>query len=174
VCGRQRGRELLRRRGQHARDDHDERNSKPEHLRREGDEVEHGRWPPSMSFRVIAGKDAKRAELGKACYVFSFPLRVSDIKLPLRHYHRSPPVWRPESPASDRPSPLISSCKTRRLVLIQIKVPTRLMESDDFGGSAKAYMPKSPWKQDVPWQSDWEQERRRFGPASGDVAGMGG
>ena len=58
--------ELLRRRGQHARDDYDERNSKPEHLRREGEEVEHGLSPASMSLQVIAGKDAKTSEPGKA------------------------------------------------------------------------------------------------------------
>jgi hypothetical protein len=71
-----RARKLLRRRGQHARDDYDERNNKPEHLRWEGDEVEHGLSPASMSLQVIAGIDAKTAEPGKARYVFSFPASV--------------------------------------------------------------------------------------------------
>ena len=86
MCGSPaRPHELLRRRGQHARDDYDERNSKPEHLSREGEEVAHGLFPASMSFQVIAGKDAKAAEPGKACYVVSFPSSVSDIKPLFQH-----------------------------------------------------------------------------------------
>jgi len=42
-----------------------------------------------MSFQVIAGKDAKAAEPGKACYVFSFPSSVSDKPL---FQHRLPIV----------------------------------------------------------------------------------
>jgi hypothetical protein len=62
VCGSPaRARTLLRRRGQHGRDDYDERNSKPEHLRWEGEEVVYGLSRASMSLQVIAGKDAKTA-----------------------------------------------------------------------------------------------------------------
>ena len=60
---------LLRRRGQHARHDYHERNSKPERFRREGEEAEHGLSPSSR---------VKTVHPGKACYVS--PLGVSEIK----------------------------------------------------------------------------------------------
>jgi hypothetical protein len=61
---------LLRRRGQHARHDYHERNSKPERFRREGEEAEHGLSP--------SNRGQRQPHPGKACYVSS--LRVSEIK----------------------------------------------------------------------------------------------